>query len=271
MKSFKTITLFFLAVLTALLSNSCRDKEEQGPVLSVKPSELVLSRNAGDLLEFSIVGTAGDNELRNLRITQKPENGITSILIDTTIYGSHTDFFYVYTVPSGTNRILLTFTLYDTNGKSYATIRDLYVNSGSYLTETTGYELFSAYSSGNNNAFRISNLLFYQLDADPDSSLIDLVEKDLADDGVISRTLTSLSGIRYVRNNAFNYAEASATSAANSYTSSSAQQLIPNIAVNDILITKYDTVLNKYAVIKVTGVYDEVGTSLDRYIFNIKK
>lgn len=271
MKSFRTIILFTLATLTILYTSSCRDKEEQGPVLSVNPGQLVLTRNAGDLLEFAIVGTAGDNELRNLRITQKPENGVTSILKDTTIYGSHTDFFYVYTVPSGTSRVLLTFALYDTDGKSFTTLRDLYVNSGSFLTETTGYELYSAYSSGNNNAFRISNLTFYQLDTNPDSSLIDLVEKDLTNNEEISRTLTSFSGIRYVRNNAFNYAQATATMAENSYTSSSAQQLIPNIAVNDILITRYDTVLNKYAVIKVTGVYDEVGTSLDRYIFNIKK
>ncbi len=271
MKSFRTLILICISALTVLTIHSCRDKEETGPVLTVIPGELVLERNAGDLLEFSIKGTAGDNELRSIRITQKPENGITTPLKDTTIYGSQTDFFYVYTVPTGINRVLLTFSLYDTDGKSFTILKDLYITQGSYLTETSGYELYSLYSSGSNNAFRISNLTFYQLATNPDSSLIDLVEKDLTDDGSISRTLTSLSGIRYVRNNAFNYAEATASSAANSYTSSSAQQLIPNIAVNDILITKYDTVLNKYAVIKVTGVYDEDGTALDRYIFNIKR
>lgn len=271
MKSLRTITLFSLAIFTILFVGSCRDKEEQGPILSVDPSELVLTRNAGDLLEFSIVATAGDNELRNLRITQKPENGITSVLKDTTLFGSHADFFHVYTVPSGTNRVLLTFTLYDSDGKSYATIRDLYVNEGSSLSETTGYELYSSNTPGGNNAFRIANLSFMQLATEPDSALVDLVEKDVTNDEMISRTLNSLSGIRFVRNNAFNYAEATATSAANSFSSSSAQQLIPSIAINDILITKYDTVQNKYAVIKITGVFDEVGTSLDRYMFNIKK
>lgn len=272
MKNFKILILFTLSAISVLTIQSCRDKEGQGPVLQVSPSELELTRNAGDLLEFTLTATAGSNELRNLRITQKPESGITSILKDTTLYGSFADFFFIYTVPSGMDRVLLTFTLYDSDGQSFTTLRDLYINGGSYLEETAGYQLYSAYSSGSNNAFRISNLMFYQLDANPDSSLIDLVEKDLTDDGTISRTLTSLSGIRYVRNNAFNYAQATAASAANSYTSSSAQQLISNIAVNDILITKYDTVLNKYAVIKITDVHDDpVGTALDSYSFSIKK
>ncbi len=271
MKRLRNISMLALIAATLVFANSCREKQEQGPVLSVNPSELVLTRNAGDLLEFAIVGTAGDNELRNIRISQKPENGITSTLLDTTIYGSHTDFFYVYTVPSGTNRVLLTFALYDTDGKSFTTLRDLYINEGEYLTEIAGYDLYSAYSAGNNNAFRISNLTFYQLELDPDSSLIDLVEKDLTDDGTMSLALTSFSGIRFVRHNSFNYAQATATSAEASFTNSSAQQLIPNIAVNDILITKYDTVQNKYAVIKIMGVQDLEGSANDRYIFNIKK
>jgi len=271
MKSLRTIILFALAAFTILFSNSCRDKEEQGPVLSVNPSELVLTGNAGDLLEFAIVATAGDNELRNLRITQKPDGGITTPLLDTTLFGSHADFFYVYTIPSGTNRVLLNFKLYDSDGKYYETIRDLYVNAGSYLTETTGHQLFSPNFFAGNNAFSIADLTPRQLGTNPDSSLVDITEEDPINDGALNYTLKSLSGIRFVRNNSFNYAQATATSAANSYTSSSAQELVPNIAVDDILITKYDTVLNKYAVIRITGISDLEGTDQDRYTFSVKK
>jgi hypothetical protein len=271
MKILRNLSLALLAFTTVVFFFSCKDKEEKGPYMTITPGDLVLMRNAGDLLEFSIKCQAGDNELRNVRITQKPENGVTSTVLDTTLYGQEEDFFFVYTVPANTDRVLLTFTLYDVEGKSFKSLRDLYVNAGSYLAETTGHTLYSVNATGQNNAFQISNLTFHQLEADPDSSVIDIVEKDLTNDGQMSRAWTSLSGIRFVRNNSFNYAEATASTAANSYTSSNAQQLIANIAVNDILITRYDTLQNKYAVIKITGVHDEEGTASDRYTFNIKK
>ncbi len=265
------VSLFALLLVCTIAITSCRDQEEHGPVLHLTPASLVMTRNAGDLLEFSIQATAGDNALRNLRITQKPENSITTVIKDTALYGKAADFFFVYTVPSGTERVLLTFTLYDTEGKSYATLRDVYIQNGTPLQETTGIELDAFYTPNGVNAFRIQNLELYQLATNPDSTLIDLVEKDLTDDGVMSRTLTSYSGIRFVRNNSFNYAEASNTSAANSYNSSNAQQLISNVAVNDLLIAKYDTINNKYAIIKIMAIYDEEGSVNDRYIFNIKK
>ncbi|HEY8403569.1 MAG TPA: hypothetical protein VIK71_03060 [Flavobacteriales bacterium] len=271
MKNLRNLALVLFALTTIAFVFSCKEKEERGPYMSITPLDLILYRNSGDLLEFSFNCQAGDHELRNLRITHKPENGVTSVILDTVLYGREAEFFYVYHVPHNTDRVLLTFTLYDTDGKSFRVLRDLYVNEGSYLTETTGHDLYSVHATGQNNAFQISNLTFHQLETNPDSSLIDLVEKDLTNDGQMSRALTSLSGIRFVRNNSFNYAQASATSAANSYTSSNAQQLITDIAVNDILITRYDTVLNKYAVIKITGIYDEEGTALDRYTFSIKK
>jgi hypothetical protein len=271
MKILRNLSLIVFAFASIIFLYSCKDKEEKGPYMTVSPGDLVLTRNAGDLLEFSIKCEAGDNELRNVRITQKPENGVTSAVLDTTLYGKEADFFFVYTVPANTDRVLLTFTVYDVEGKSFKSLRDLYVNAGSYLAETTGHTLYSVNATGQNNAFQISNLTFHQIETNPDSTLIDLVEKDLTNDGQMSKALTSLSGIRFVRSNSFNYAEATATTAANSYNSSIAQQLISNIQVNDILITRFDTLQNKYAVIKITGVHDEDGTALDRYTFNIKK
>ncbi len=250
---------------------SCKTKEEAGPAIFVTPGSLVLNADAGDLIEFSVNAVAGDNELRQVKITQKPDGGVTSTLKDTTLFGGNSEFFYVYTVPEGAPRIILTFTAVDNDGKSVSTLRDLYVNSATYLTETTGYELFSPFHFGSNNAFNLGNLTYLQLDTDPDSTVVDLTEKDETDDGQISRNITSLSGIKFVRNNSFNYAQASASSAAASYVSSVPQQLIINIQVNDILITEVDTILHRYAVIKFTGTFDDPDPNLDRYIFNIKK
>jgi len=257
------------ALILAL--SSCKTKEDDGPAIAVTPGSLILNADANDLIEFTINAVAGDNELKKVQITQKPEGGITSTLKDTTLFGSTAEFFYVYTVPVGAPRILLTFTVIDATGKSLSTLRDLYVNSGTFLTENTSFELFSPFHFGSNNAMNFGNLSFLQLDTNPDSTVIDLTEKDETNDGMISRNLTSLSGIKFVRNNSFNYAQASVSSAASNFVSSVPQQLITNIQVNDILITEYDTILHKYAVLKFTGVFDDIDPNFDRYIFNVKK
>jgi hypothetical protein len=265
------ILVFSISLLLALTFAACGEKEKAGPSIYIKPSNLILNYEAGDLIEFTITANGGDFNLRQIKITQKPEGGITTTMLDTIVSGSRSEFFYVYQVPAGSPRILLTFKAVDTDGNEASTLRDLYVESSEYLIETTGFELFSPFNFGANNAFTISTSTMLQMDADPDSSLIDLIEADLTNDGSLSLDISSLSGIRFVRNNAFNYAEATRASAINSYSSSIPQQLITDVAVNDVLITEYDTVLHKYAVIKFTGIYDDVDPELDRYSFNLKK
>ncbi|MBX7053273.1 MAG: hypothetical protein K1X54_14660 [Flavobacteriales bacterium] len=265
---------FFFALICAVAIMgiaSCRDQEKEGPAIYIDPSSIVLSSNAGDLLEFTVTANGGDFNLQQIKILQKPEGGVTSTLLDTIVSGSKTEFFYVYQVPSGSPRILLTFKAIDTDGNEASTLRDLYVESSVYLTETTGHELYSPFHFGANNAFNIAGSTWYQLDTDPDSSGVDILEADATNDGNLSLNITSWSGIRFVRNNAFNYAEATGSSAMNSYQSSIPQQLITDIQVNDILITEYDTVQHKYAVIKFTGIYDDADPNLDRYTFNLKK
>ncbi len=109
------------ALILAL--SSCKTKEDDGPAIAVTPGSLILNADANDLIEFTINAVAGDNELKKVQITQKPEGGITSTLKDTTLFGSTAEFFYVYTVPVGAPRILLTFTVIDATGKSLSTLR----------------------------------------------------------------------------------------------------------------------------------------------------
>ncbi len=262
-------TAFFSLFL--LLFASCGEKEKLPPAIFVSPNSTNLYADAGDVIEFIVTSTAGDNGLNRVIITSKPLGGITATIKDTSVVGQESEFYFIYNVPSGASNYLLTFSTYDTDGLSATVGRNLHVDAAEYLTETTGFEIFSPFNFGSNNAFNLNGLDYYQLDADPDSALIDMVENDEVNDDAITRNITSLSGIRYVRNNAYNYAEATKQSAQDTYTSSTAQQLITNVQVNDILITEYDTLAHNYAVIKVTGVFDDTGVSLDRYIFNVKK
>lgn len=272
MKYNRTIfPFFFLAISTVFFFTACKEKEPLPPAIFVSPQSTSLDAEAGDIIEFVVSATAGDNALNRIVITQKPLGGITSTLKDTLVAGREVNFFQVYVVPDGASQYLLTFTIYDSEGYSATIGRSVQVSSATYLTETTGYELYSPWNFGGVDGFNITSLSGIQLDAGGDSTLVDLTEWDETDDGVPSSTLTSMSGIKFVRNNAFNYPQATAQSAENTFTSSSPAQLITNIAVNDILITEFDTIQHKYAVIKITGIMDEAGVTLDRYIFNVKK
>jgi hypothetical protein len=121
------------------------------------------------------------------------------------------------------------------------------------------------------NGFDISATEPLNLASLADSSGVDLIEFDLEDDEELSYSFSSYSGIKFIRNNDFNYAEATNQSAMDSYESSTPQSIISNVNVDDIIIAKYDTVNSRYAVIRVVGINDDAGTNADRYEFNLKK
>jgi len=259
--------VLLLAMVTCLFS--C--KKDDPPAIYVSPSSGQINVDPGELTEFNVEMVAGDFELRNVVITAKPNGGVTSLVLDSTIYGKEAQFFYVFTAPYGTSDVILTFTIYDEDGNKNATVRRMMISGTNLLTENSGFDLFSKYASSSVNAFNIGDLTSLQLGADPDSANIDLVEFDDTDDGELNNALTSYSGIKFVRNNSFNYPEATQQSAYNTYSSSTPLAIVDNIAVNDILITEYDTINHLYAVVKITAVTNQSGSNSDKYTFNLKK
>ncbi len=260
-------SLFILLTVTLSIV-SC--KKDNYPSISVSPVSLEISAAPGSLIEFNVSVQKGTNAVRNVTIMQKPLGGFTTTIKDTSITSSG-QFFYVYTVPANPSEVLLIFSVFDEEGNSNALLRNVVINNGTLLTETTGYELYSPYTTGQVNAFNLANLTPLQLQTNPDSALVDLTEFDPTDDGETSSTLTSLSGIKFVRNNSFNYSAATSLTAQASYTSSTPLQLISNIQNSDILIAEYDTTEHKYAVIKITAINNSSGSAQDKYSFNVKK
>lgn len=271
MKQFSyTIGSLLLGLL--IFVSSCK-KEDDPPYLTLTPGSAELSVPPGGVIEFRVRAYAGDNELRNLVITEKPLNSITTTIYDESLYGETADFYYVYTVPTaGIEQVLLRFTIYDQAGKSNAAPVLINIEGNAFLEQSTGHQLNSIFNTSN-DGFDISEVEILSLDVPgTDSTLADIFEFDLDEgDENLSRSWTSYSGIKFVRNNDFNYAEATNASASNTFNSSSQQEIISNIAENDIIITRFDTINDRYAVIRVTGVFDGEGIDNDRYEFNLKK
>lgn len=267
----KTSYRILISALTlTFIFSSCKE-DPIGPSIFLIPGGIHIQAEADDLIEFDISARAGDNELRNLVITQKPEGGITTTLLDTMLQGNSADFFYVYEVPNGEDNILMSFAIYDSEGMEGSTGRRVFVTGNEFLIESTGHQIYSPYLEASPNAYDICENEPLVLSTLSDSSNVHLTELDSNDDDQLSLTFTSYAGNKFVRNNAFNYAEATHASAQNTYESSTALQAISNIQIDDILITKYDTINDLFAVIRITGAQDNVGLDSDRYTFNIKK
>jgi hypothetical protein len=139
------------------------------------------------------------------------------------------------------------------------------------LTESTGHQIFSRYAIEENNAFNIESIQPLVLATEPDSSTVDIVNYDTTDDDAMNPAFTSYSGIKFARNNDFNYPEATQQSAEGTFTSSTAVNLVSNLQIDDILITEYDTTNSLYAVIQITNILDLEGTVDDRIEFKMKK
>lgn len=267
----RKLLLFICSLLSiAAISTGCK-KDPVPPIIFVSPSSLHIYAEANEPYEFEIEAEKGDASLRQIQILEKPVNGITSVVLDTLVSGTKTSFFWFRIFPEDEDEVIMTFRVMDEEGLDSETLRRVFIENNTTLTESTGHTLNSPYSATSSNAFNIDNLENFFLANDPDSTLVDLIELDASDDGELSLSLTSWSGIKFVRNNSFNYPEATQGSAESSYTSSTALQVISNIAVDDILITETDTVNHEYAVIKITGVDNQAGSNDDRYTFNVKK
>lgn len=265
MKLFKFLPLLLLISIVAC------EPEVNPPIIIVTPSDIHIFAEANGVVEFEIDLAAGDANLSRFMVRAKPVNGVTTTLVDSLVAGSGSEFFYIYDVPTGVDEVLLTFTVIDADGESNATLRNVFIVGNALLEQTTGHLMYSPFNVNSLNAFDIDETEPLTIATVADTSVIDIVEFDLEDNDELARSITSYSGTKFVRNNDFNYAEATTQSAMGSFESSNAQSVISNVMENDIIITKYDTVNNRYAVIRMVNITDAAGIDGDVYEFNLKK
>jgi hypothetical protein len=262
--------LIFVLVVGSFFMNGCK-KEPVSPAILISPGGLHVMIDGGSVVEFTVNAYAGDEDLRNIEIVQKPDGGVSSTVLDTLISGQVSDFFWIYEMPLGEDDVVITFNVYDTAGRRGQALRRVTSEGNVLLAESSGHHLYSVYSTSSPNAFDLDNLEPLFLSTNPDSSIVDLIELDDLDDDTPSGMITSRSGIKFTRNNSFNYAEATQFSAGNSFSSSTPLQVLSNLEIDDIIITEYDTLMHRFAVLKLTAIQDNNGSDEDRYTFNVKK
>lgn len=271
MKAFAGLLLMVTSLSVIILG--C-NKEIEGPRLNVTPYDTQFSRQPGALMEFGISASAEEG-LKSLRITKKINNTVTESLLDTVLSGDQANFKYPFVVPTeGVTQIYFVFTLEDMEGRKVSTPRRLIVQGAALLTESAGHELAGIHAGDDaQRAFNISDATLFQITPDVDSTLIDLVEHDPLDDDALGLSLKSFNGLKFVKanNNTYNYANATFATAKSAYENGSELEIAGNLTSSDILITRYSTDPERYAVIDIVEIHDEEGSSNDYYRFNLKK
>jgi hypothetical protein len=254
----------------AVLTLSCK-KENKDPLIFVSPNNTQINVEPNQIMEFSIKMTAAAG-LNNLRITRNVNNTVTQTVLDTALTGENLTIAFPYQVPvAGVNQVYFVFRLTDKDGREVATPRKLVVVGNALLVETTGHVLYSGFAENSLSAFSISNSNVFQLLELTDSTMVDVKDFDSSDDGVLDRSWTSGHGLKFVRNNAFDYANATFATAKASYTSSTPVEILSNINVNDKIIVRYGGETEMYAVFDVVDIDEEPGSNNDGYRFNLKK
>lgn len=261
-----------ILLITVIMVISGCNKEIEGPRLQVYPNGTVFERQAGSLMEFSIEASADDG-LKSLRITKQESNSITQTFLDTVLSGNNANFKYPFQVPEhGVSSINFVFTLEDMEGRKVQTPRKLVVQGSTLLQETSGFELESVFGGlGADRAFNIVDGLEFEITAETDSSAIDIMEYDTEDDGLLSRSWMSPSGLKFVQSNSFNYAQATFNSAKAIYDNNSQEEIIEGISVNDIFVIRYSADPERYAVIKIDQIVEETEDNHGFYRFHMKK
>lgn len=271
MKVLSPLRFGLLLFIGILMIAGCK-KEIEGPRLQVTPNPTQFARQAGTVMEFGINASAEDG-LKTLRITKQASNSTTQTVLDTVLSGNNANFNYPFQIPAqGVSFINFVFTLEDMEGRKVSTPRKLVIQGSTLLEETSGFELEGVLGgTGANRAFNISSGGEFQITAETDSSTIDIMEYDTDDDGLLSRSWVSPSGLKFVQSNSFNYAQATFNSAKAIFDNNDQQDVIEGISVNDIFVIRYSTDPGRYAVVKIDQIVEETEEAYGYYRFHMKK
>ena len=258
--------IFFIALLLVALF-SCK-KEDKNSSLTILPADNYLLRDTSNVINFTIK-VESTNDLARYRITQTINNSTVTIK-DELISGKSFIDWYDYTVPNsiqgyGRHEIKLIFTTIDVKGAEMNRAKLIYVDiNDRTLAESSGNTMYSALS----NQFNAYDILTStpKYNTDSTAHIFDFTKPNVND--TLGRVWISPSGVKFVKLNGFDYANATASSVTNAYNSSVKNDTLRNLTDGDIVVTK---VGSTYVAIKMIYVIDDVGNSNDRYFFSIKK
>ncbi len=272
----KLLSLLFISIL--LLSTSCSDKEDgdvEGIILIVNPESPTYYKNQGDPVAFSF-NVKSEEKIQSVNVYKQSSNQLNSerdtvfsTSPNTTSYNGFYEF--RYQIPQDESDYeRYTFEVRDVLNQKKDQYRIVYPIG---LLKSFEVKLKSSISSSENGGFDLKNRKVILTD----TSIATLAFYDATDtlnnsSKALSNKWIGVNGTEFVRNNEFNFAQASAKTVKNAFESSNAVSQIGEIKNNDIILIKYkiSQTTVTYAVVSINSITDEVGAENDVYNFVLK-
>jgi hypothetical protein len=261
-----------LTCLTMILAYSCKKDKDSIPKITISPSPLYIYGTVGDLVTFNI-NVVSEVALSKFYISQQPDNQIAVTVLDTSITSKGTSFNYYYRMPASLagKSVVFEFRAEDENGNTSKELKRVYISPPAAvpLTESTGHRMYSLLST-NPDAYNLeSNVSQFSVDA---AALRDIQDSSNVADTTLGGIWISPAGGLFVKNNGFDYANATDVTTLNAFNGGVQLAFVANVAVGDIFITKLGSLTtNKYVIMRVTELKDNPGRTNDYYEFSIKK
>lgn len=258
--------------LFSLILISCEKSYKNTINITITPTEGHLIRTSGDVIIYNIKITSPES-LSKFRISETIDHNTPINLLEKSITGDNHTESYSYIVPNistDSANITIKFSVETSSGDTKDRAKTvLALATNSLLEEYAGNTMFSCSDTlTSTNLFNAYNLLTVAPtnNADSTAHIADLCDSTGA--GQFLRTWYSPSGIKFVRYNSFDYANATESMIEDAYNTGLKVEVLYDINQNDIMLTKIG---NKFCAIKLIYVIDEVGVQNDRYEFSIKK
>ena len=205
------------------------------------------------------------------------DNSFQITTLDSTIDSKDFSMVYEYKIPAAAagKSIIFSYNAIDADGNKGADLKRLIVaaDTAIILTETSGHVMYSGKSLNHQDAFDLeTNTVKWSQLPGVDTTALDIKDFPTDTTAALAKSWVSPAHGKFVRANGFDYANATDVNMINAYTSSTKLEIMDNIQINDILITKLGSVgADKYAIIRITGITDASGKESDSYLFSIKK
>ncbi|HHZ65033.1 MAG TPA: hypothetical protein EYN51_05975 [Flavobacteriales bacterium] len=266
-------------MVVTIFSSCTKDEELEEPLVNVWPSGLSVNSPVGEYVSFSI-SVDTDIQLRQFQITSKIDNPGSPTIIELDSGLNNLDFLemsfdFLVLADAANSNIIITFTATDNNGSTGSHAMRIFVGplptQPSPLSETTGHKMYSN-NSQNADAYNLEAGLG-MISSLNDSTDLDLQDMPLNDTTeVLSRTWVSPAGGKFIKFNAFDYANATDSSVVNAYQSGVGLGQVNDIMDGDVILTKLGNSASfTYAAIQIVIINDPDSTDQDFYLFNFKQ
>lgn len=269
----KQTILSFCLLLTALIACDNKSEDASQVIILFENASNVQTASAGEIIKLKIKSFTSNESIEQFIITSfDSEKGDLKIL-DTI---PHTQIFtldFIYTVPafnSDSIKQQLTFQAIDNRNQYQETSLVLTVRGGNIaLTERSGLKLYSG-NSGREDGFSLSAPSQTFICSLTDSAQIDVYAYADLDNPteVLSREWRTNTDVEFIKNNTFDYVNATTSSIDNIYKSSLRSNYVKNIQRGDIILAGKKNKV--WGVFHIVETYDDNGTLNDGYLINYK-